>query len=186
MRPTANPIASFAFWRVPPEPEAVASSCASASCYLHSEDVGVVAVVIFELTFCNIERQIFVTDLVIRADNRPLKDRPETFNRLSVHRADNVLLSAVFYVLMRVFAKALVGNLFIGCQQANLGRNSFAHKFLQVDCRQGAKHAGYNAALALDCADDGGLEVRAVLIGVAPLGFVLVEALAADERFVHL
>lgn len=70
--------------------------------YHHSEDIGVVAVVIFELTFRDGERHIFGADLVIAADNRSLEDRPEALNRLSVNRADNILMCGVHHSLMRI------------------------------------------------------------------------------------
>lgn len=54
-----TPIALLVFWRLPQVPEAVASSCASASCYRSTEDVRIVAVIIFELAFSDVERQIF-------------------------------------------------------------------------------------------------------------------------------
>jgi hypothetical protein len=57
----------------------VASSCASASCYRHPEDITVVAIIVFESALSDVERQIFFADLVITADNRPLEDRPKTF-----------------------------------------------------------------------------------------------------------
>jgi hypothetical protein len=182
----AIPIVSLACWFPSQVAEAVASSCASASCYRHSEDIGVVTIVIFELAFRDVEWQIFFADLVIAADNRPLEDRPEAFNGLSVHRTDNVLLGAVHDRLVRIFAKALVGNLFVRCEQADLGRNRFAHEFLQIDRRQSAEHAGNDAALALDRADDGGLKVLPMFAAGALLGPVLIDAFAADESFVHL
>lgn len=181
-----TPIASLVFWRMSQEPEAVASSCASASCYRHSEDIGVVAIVIFELTFRDVEWEIFFTDLVIRADNRPLEDRPEAFNGLRMYRADNVLMGAVHDRLVRIFAKAFVSNLFIRRQQANLGRNRLAYEFLQIDRRQTAEHASNDAALALDRTDDGGLKVRAVFVVMTAFGLMFVLAFAADESFVHL
>lgn len=91
----ATPIASLVFWDRHPVSEAVASSCASASCYCQPKDVRVGTVIIFELTFRDVERKIFGADLVVAADNRPLEDRPEAFNRLGVHRADNVFVGAV-------------------------------------------------------------------------------------------
>jgi len=151
-----------------------------------SENVVVEAVVIFELAFRDVERQVLFADLVIRADNRPFEDRPEALNRLSMNRAANVLLGTVFDVTVRVFAKALVGNLFVGRQQANLGRYGFAHEALHIDSRQGAKYAGNDAALALHRTDDRRLEVQAVFVVMTAFGFVLVVAFAADKSFVHL
>ena len=62
------------FWRFPQVPEVVASFCASASCYRSSKDIAIVAVVVFELTFRDVERQIFFADFVERANNRPFED----------------------------------------------------------------------------------------------------------------
>jgi hypothetical protein len=41
-----------------------------------SENVVAEAVVIFELTFRDVEWQVFAANFVIAADNRPLEDRP--------------------------------------------------------------------------------------------------------------
>jgi hypothetical protein len=49
--------------------ETVTGVCASATCYSGSEYVGVIAIVMPELKFRNVERQIFAADLVERADN---------------------------------------------------------------------------------------------------------------------
>jgi hypothetical protein len=178
-----TPIVLFVFWDRPRVPEAVASSCASASCYRHSENVWVVAVVIFELTFRDVERQIFGADLVIAADNRPLEDRPEAFNRLSVDRADNVFVGAVHDGLMRIFAKALISNVFVGREQANFSRNGFAHETLHIDRRQRAKDASNDIAVTLDGADDGALESG---LALAALALVHVFLFATNESFVHL
>jgi hypothetical protein len=80
----ATPIAFPVFWRMSQEPEAVASSCASVSCYRHSEDIGVVAIVIFELTFRDVERQVFCSHLVVRANDAAFEQAPEAFNGLRI------------------------------------------------------------------------------------------------------
>jgi hypothetical protein len=56
-----------------------------------SENVIVEAVIIPKLELSDIERQILCTDFVERADDTALEDAPKAFNRLSVHRTDNVL-----------------------------------------------------------------------------------------------
>src|SRR5665213_213703 len=184
---TAIPIAFLVFWDRSPVSEAIASSCASASSYRHSEDIGVVAVVVFELTFRDVERQVFLTDLVIRADNRPLEDRPKAFNCLRMHRTDNILLGAVFHELVRIFAKALVGDLFVTREQANFGRYRLTNEALHVDCRQSAKHASNDATFALDCADDRRLkQASPVLATLSAFDPVFVIALATDESFIDL
>jgi hypothetical protein len=57
--------------------ETVTGVCASATCYSGSEYVGVIAIVMPELKFRNVERQIFAADLVERADNAALNQRPQ-------------------------------------------------------------------------------------------------------------
>ena len=55
--------------------ETVASDHVSAACYRRSKDIDVLAVVMPELEFSNVERQIFAADLVIGADNAALGQR---------------------------------------------------------------------------------------------------------------
>jgi hypothetical protein len=121
----ATPTASLVFWNRLADGEAVASSCASASCYRGTKDISVIAIVVLELALCNVERQIFLTDLVVRADNRPLEDRPEALNRLCVDCTDNVLLRSVHDGLMRIFTERRITSMLIGSEQANLRRDGF-------------------------------------------------------------
>jgi hypothetical protein len=64
---------------------------ASATRYSRTEDVGVIAIVVTELKFGNVERHILATDLVEGADNAAFHQRPETFNRVGVHGTNNVI-----------------------------------------------------------------------------------------------
>src|SRR5262249_7462140 len=146
----ASPIASVIFWGRRRVSEAVASSCASASCYRSTEDVCVVAIVVAELKLRNVQRQILGADLVERADDPALEDRPDAFNRLRMNRADNVFAGAVHHAFMRVFAQALVGNVLIGRQQANPRRNRLSDETLQINCGELAQHARHDCTTALN------------------------------------
>jgi hypothetical protein len=146
-------IASLVFWDRLAESEAVASSCASASCYRHSEDVGVVAIVVLELAFRDVERQIFCADLVVAADNRPLEDRPEAFNRVCVNGADDIFADLMLHGLMRVVAHSFERKAFIRRQQADLAGNRFADESLNLGFADALQHADDDVALALDRAD---------------------------------
>jgi hypothetical protein len=53
------------------------SSCASAPRYGGSEDVGIIPIVVSELEFRDVQRQIFPADLVERAHDAALQERPE-------------------------------------------------------------------------------------------------------------
>lgn len=121
------------------------------------------------------------------ADNRPLEDRPEALNGLRVHRADNVLFGAVHDGLVRIFAKALVGNLLIGREQTNFGRNRLANEALQIDSGEAGENASDYTTLALYGTDNDGLKMRAdLLVIMTAFGLVFVAAFSADERFVYL
>jgi hypothetical protein len=86
----AAPIASIPVrWRLSSLAETVASVGVSAGCYRCSKDIGVMAVVITEFELGNVQRKILLADLVKRADNAALHQRPEALNGLSVHRADD-------------------------------------------------------------------------------------------------
>lgn len=58
-----------ACWAVSDCAEAAPSSPASEACYGRPENIGVLPVVVPELSFRNVERQIFLADLVIAADD---------------------------------------------------------------------------------------------------------------------
>jgi hypothetical protein len=45
----------------------------------------------------DVERQVLLADLVIGANHAAFQDRPETFDRIGMDRADHVLLGAVIY-----------------------------------------------------------------------------------------
>src|SRR5947209_7838209 len=77
-------------WRSLSLAETGASVCVSACCYRGSENVGVMPVVVAELKFRDVQRQIFFADFVERTDDPAFEDRPEAFNGLRVDRADNV------------------------------------------------------------------------------------------------
>src|ERR1035437_4053778 len=78
-----------ACWLAPPA--AAASQVASASSYGCSENIGILAVVEPIAKFIEIERQIFLADVVVGADNSALQKRPERFHIVRVNVAAHVL-----------------------------------------------------------------------------------------------
>src|SRR6202166_1184832 len=94
--PTAVPIAPAPVcWPLSSLAETVTSDHASAACYRHPENIGVVAVVVAELELGNVQRHVLGTDLMERADHATLEDRPEALNRVRVDCANNVFFRAV-------------------------------------------------------------------------------------------
>src|ERR1700722_13888570 len=82
-------------WRRLSLAETVASDHVSADCYRRPEDIGVMAVVVPELKFSDVERQILLADFVVAANDPALEDAPKAFNRVGVHSADNVFTLGV-------------------------------------------------------------------------------------------
>jgi hypothetical protein len=170
-------------WRRSSLAETDASDLASAACYRGPEHVGIATVVIPELKFRDVKRHIFGADFVEASDDAALEDAPKAFNRIRVHRTDNVLFGAVLDRFVRVFAKAFVGNLFIGCEQADFAGNRLADEFLQIASREALQNAGDNVAATLHSADNDSLgRIGSTL---AALAFVPVTLFAADKRLVH-
>src|SRR5438105_8228372 len=95
--------------------EAVPSGATSARRYEQPERIGFVARVVAELEFAGVERQIGFADLVEIADDAAFDQRPEAFDILRVHRADDVLLMGMGDDLMRVFAvQPVIADPFLG------------------------------------------------------------------------
>jgi hypothetical protein len=102
-----------------------ARQLASLNC--RSKNVGILAIVISELEFGNIQRQVFPADFVEASHDPALQDRPEAFNSLRVDRADNVLMRAMVNDAMRValFGQTAITGPAIGAEQADLVRDRF-------------------------------------------------------------
>ena len=61
-----------------------------ASAYRRIEDVRIETIIISELKFRNVQRQVLGADFVERANNTALQDPPKALNRIRVNRANNV------------------------------------------------------------------------------------------------
>jgi len=120
-----------------------------------SENIGVHAVVVAELKFRDVQRKVLVAHLVERADYAALKDAPKTFNRVGVNRTNDVLAAMMVNGTVGIFfVQTAVAVPAIGCEQADLIGNGFAHEFgrgLHRDLFQNARH---DVTLALHGAND--------------------------------
>jgi hypothetical protein len=150
VRAETNPTAS-ACWN---DAEASASSDASASCYGAPEDVRVLAIVMAELKFVQIERQIFGADVVICPDDSALQERPEVFDVVRVNLAAHVFTCFVIDGLVREgLPQIAITAAFIGGDQADSIRDDISNEMAQ---RLGASvldNLANHVALASDCAD---------------------------------
>ena len=175
-----------ACWSQVSNTEALASQCASDSCYRSFKNIFVHAVIVDEGTFSNVERQILAADVVMNADDGALQHGPEALNRIRVDCADDILAGRVPHELMREhIAEHPITRVFVGREQANFGRDGLANKAVESLGIGVRDDAGDNVALARYGSDDwrlarSGPAAHAVaLIPMAVLGF------AADERLVY-
>ena len=152
-----------------------------------SENIIVEAVVVSELKLRDIQRQIFAADFVEATDDSALEDRPEAFNRVRVDYADDMLPDAMIDNTVWISAaKSFIDLVGIGAEQANFIGNRFADKVLDFRLVYAENDAGDYVALALDCADDWGLErIIATPSSSAALVPMTVFIFAADVGFVH-
>jgi hypothetical protein len=164
-------------------------SIASAFFDRRPEDVRVKAIIIAELELCNVERQILFADLVERPDHTALDEGPETFNRVGVDRADDILaLGMVDHAMREVLVQALIADPLVGAEQADAVRNGLVYEAVERVGLGVFDDAGNHVALALYGADDNpfvgsragsGADVRPAFV------FVPVASLAADECLVN-
>ena len=104
----------------------------SAPRYGRLENLRVVAIVVAELEFRDVQRQIFAADLVVGTHDAALNQRPEAVNGLSVHHAVNIAAYGVPHenVFELVF-QVPVSSVFVAHDQADLLRNGLPHEAIQ-------------------------------------------------------
>ena len=151
-----------------------------------TENVIVEAVIISELEFGNIQRHVFLADLVERADNAAFHNRPETLNRIGVNRTDDILMRGVADDAVReAVAKVSVPGMLVGANEADPIRNRFMHETIKRFGISAVDDAGNHVTLALHRADDGGFARAESASAAAAFIPMLVVPLAAKETFVN-
>ena len=152
-----------------------------------SEDVGIETVVVAELKFRDVQRQIFFADFVERADHAALEDRPEALNRVGVNGTDNILLAMMVDRLPGIFGQAVIDRAFIGRQQTDFVGNHFADERLSVDAVDVIEYPRDHVALALYGTDDrdfaGSFTARHAVVTLIP---VAIFVFSTDVSFVNL
>jgi hypothetical protein len=179
---TVGPIA-LAYWMR--DAEASTSSDASAQCYGVPEDIRVFAMVVAKLKLIQIQREIFLTDVMVGADNATLQERPERFAIVGMHLPAHVLMRFVIDMLMRErLMQLLVARSLICRDQRNLVRHRVADEPREGFCGSILDDFTDDVTLAGDRADDRGLARRATpQLFLVP---VAVAVQAADVGFVYL
>ena len=124
-------------------------------CNCRAEDVRIFPIVISERKLCDVQREILAADLVERAHDAALQERPETLNCVCMDRTDNVASGAVTDSGVREFLPELaIGRIVVGTKQTYFGRNCLANEFRDGRFVSAQDNARDYVALALHGADN--------------------------------
>jgi hypothetical protein len=150
------------------------------------EDIVVAPVIVPELEFRKVGRQVLLADLVIGADDAALQDRPEALDGVGVDGANDVLLLAVVNsaVAVKAIRQIAVVRGGIGGEQADLGGDSLGEEVVHREAVGVVDDPRHDVALPLDRAGHGELVLAAkVARALVPMPVLV---LAADESLIDL
>ncbi len=154
---------------------------ASAARYSGSKDVHVIPVVVPELKLRDVQRHVLGADLVERANNAALHQRPETFNRVRVHGTNNIFLSAVTNEGVRIFlTEFIVSPQVVGREQTDFVGHGFLNESDKGIAVEAFDDARNHLALALHSADDADLAGTRAASTAAALVPMLIFVLPSD------
>jgi len=143
-----------------------------------SENVIIQPVIIAELKFGHIQRQILLADLVECPDHPALNQRPKAFDGVGVNRSDDILPSGVIdHDVREVFIQMLVTHPLVRTEKAHAGRDAFMDELLK---RRGADvgyDTGDDAPLAAYRSRDNGLTGADATSSVPAPAFILMPVL---------
>jgi hypothetical protein len=151
------------FSAIPPFPAALLGSCAeaepsgatSATRYDGSKGVGIIPMVVPELEFVDVQRQVRSADLMETADDAALNQRPKAFDALSVDGTDHVLPLSVVDDFVRIFfAQPAIRRVLVCDQQADFFGYGLPNKCLQRLAIDAIDDLRRDLALAADRTND--------------------------------
>jgi hypothetical protein len=168
--------AELACWN---DAKASTSSDASASCYGGPENIRIVTVVLPELKFIQVEREIFLADIVIRPDDSALEQSPEAFDIVGVNFTANVLALAVVHGFMAdATPQVVVALILIGRDTRGLFVDGMADESGQRARIGLPDDPADNVAFALDRADHVNLAVADLIaVFIRSFSFALLTGL---------
>lgn len=163
-------------------------AASSAATNRRAEDVGVKPVVVSELKFRNVQRQVLGAHFVEGANNTALQNRPEAFNRVGVDRTNNGVLGVfalgvINDAVLVAIVKAVIGAIIVRAEQTNaIGHGFFDERFDRIAFNV-FDDASNDIALALHSTDHDLFADAAPLIVLALIPMAVL-VFAADIGFV--
>jgi hypothetical protein len=177
-------------WRASACSEAPASCRVSASSPLYrlAEYVAFAAVVMPELKFGQVQRQILLTDMVIGTYDAALEQRPERIKIRGMDFATHILASRMVDRLVRIAqcVQVMITSKIVGRDEINLVTDSLANESIERARPCILYHLANDVALAADRANDANLAgADAAPPEMLALAGVFVLFLPTDEGLVH-
>jgi hypothetical protein len=122
-------------WRLWACSEAPASRCASASSPLYrlAENIGFATIVVTELKLREVEREILRADMMVRANDSALEQRPETFNAVGMNLTANVFVLGMLhgFVFITQSVQVVIATVLIGSDKTHLIADNLADKAVE-------------------------------------------------------
>jgi hypothetical protein len=178
-------LAAPAFWTH--DAGASASSDASASCYSFAENIGILPVVVAELEFSEVERQILLADMMKAPHNSALEQGPERFQIVGMDLAAYVLARAMANSFMRI-TKSLqiaITAMLVCSDQIDFFAYCLAYESIEGSRVRIFDNLADDISLPADGPDDSDLAAPNTASYVDLLIPMSILVLPADESLVH-
>jgi len=167
--------------------EAVASDATSASCYDAREYV--LAMIVPECEFRNVERQVVFADFVVTAHNPTLEQRPERFDIVGMDVSAYILVRLMVNMLVRKgLPQFLIARALICRDQIDFFRHGLPYKLRQSLRRSIIDNLASDIAFSADSSNHCGLMQRAAsALFLVPTAILILSAdiSLVDFDFAH-
>jgi hypothetical protein len=164
----------------------VSYASASGPLYRLAENIGFAAVVMPELELGEVEREIFLADMVEAAHDAAFEETPERFEIVGVNLAAYIFtLSVADGFVREVFLQKAITRVFVSSDQIHRLTDCLSDERIQRDRVRVLDNLTDDVALPADSADDANL---AALLAPTDMRFLVpmpILVLSADERLVH-
>jgi hypothetical protein len=158
----------------------------SASCNHFFENIGIVSVIVTERKFREIEREIFLADMVKASHDAALEQAPEAINAPGMNQPAHVLtLTMLYRFVVVVTIKQTIAGMLIGSDKRNLLVYRLANEAIKRTGVGAFDHLANNVPLARDRANDGDFTSGSAS-DIAALESVFVFFFSADIGFIDL
>jgi len=173
-------------WRAVAYSEARANQCASAASYRFAKDVRIVAMVMPELKFSQVERQILLADVMISPNDPAFQKRPKGIEIRGVNFAANILALVMVdcFVPKALAAEASIACVLIGRYKLHSVTDSLADESLKRFCSRIFDNSADHIALTADSSNNASLAGADATGNVRPFLPVAILVFATDKGLI--